>query len=285
MPVAGEIAPLSVAEFRGFRDLILDEAGIYLKDSKRSLVESRLGRRLRSLGIESYGEYFQYVTRQPAASAERREMINCITTNKTDFFRENHHFEFVRDRLIPQARARAAAGESRKLRIWSAGCSTGEEPYSIAMTICEALGTDRSWDVRILASDVDTEVLAAAEQGIYDGERLERVPETVVRRHFLRNLDRSAFQVKEDLKSMIRFRRINLVEPAWPIRASFDAIFCRNVIIYFNQATQQRLFERLTGYLKPSGYLMVGHSENLQWLNAMLELVQSTIYRLRDGAR
>jgi chemotaxis protein methyltransferase CheR len=279
-----ELAALSAADFRVFRDLILAEAGIHLKDSKRSLVESRLARRLRALDLESYGEYLAYVQQQPPESIERRELINCITTNKTDFLRENHHFEFVRDRMIPEARARVSSGQPKKLRIWSAGCSTGEEPYSIAMTIRDALAPNSSWDVRILASDVDTDVLAAAEQGIYAAERLQQVPEAVVRKHFLRNADRTAFRVKPEVRAMLRFRRINLIDPAWPIRATFDAIFCRNVIIYFNQATQQRLFERLLTYLKPTGYLMVGHSENLHWLNAVLAPVQSTVYRLREGA-
>ena len=283
MPASAELVPLSAREFRGFQELILAETGICLKDSKRSLVESRLARRLRSLDFKSYGDYLRHVTSEPVESLERREMVNCITTNKTDFFRENHHFQFLRDTVIPELRARAAAGAPKRLRIWSAACSTGEEPYSIAITIREALGTDHSWDVKILASDIDTKVLAAAERGIYAADRFKHVDPALTRRYFLRRRDGSAFQAKDDLRDMIRFRRINFIDPEWPIRCIFDVILCRNVIIYFNRATQQQLFKRLAHYLNPTGYLMVGHSENLQWLSPLFAPVRNTIYRLKDA--
>jgi chemotaxis protein methyltransferase CheR len=275
-----ELAPLTQTEFRQFQELILAEAGITLNESKRVLVQSRLARRLRSLGLQTYGDYLLFLAKQPAESPERLEMINCLTTNKTDFFRENHHFEFLRDRVIPEARARAQSGAPKKLRIWSAACSTGEEPYSLAVTIREALGVDRNWDVKILASDIDTNVLATAEAGIYDAERFNQVPETLLRRYFMRRKSDGAMQANETLKSMIRFRRINFIDPVWPIRGTFDVIFCRNVIIYFNRATQQRLFERLAQHLKPTGYLMVGHSENLYWMNTLLVPVRHTVYQL-----
>jgi chemotaxis protein methyltransferase CheR len=234
------------------------------------------------LGLQSYGQYLQHIRSQPAKSAERQEMINCITTNKTDFFRENHHFEFLRDRLIPEVRARAGPGAGTKLRIWSAACSSGEEPYSIAMTVREALGTAHGWDTKILASDIDTQVLGVAAAGIFDPDRFGAVSENLRRRYFLRKKDGSALMAKDDLKGLIRFRQINLIDPAWPIRTVFDAIFCRNVIIYFNRATQERLFERLVQYLKPTGYLIVGHSENLHWLPNLLVPVQNTVYRRRN---
>ncbi len=277
-----ELAPLTQSEFHDFQKLILAEVGIHLKDSKQTLVESRLARRLQHLGFPTYGEYLRYVSRQPAESPERRELINCITTNKTEFFRENHHFEFFKDHVIPEARARAATGDAKQLRIWSAACSTGEEPYSIAITILEHLGADRDWDVKILASDVDTKVLATAEAGVFGADRFEQVPEPLRRRYFLRRKDDGALMAKDVLKSMIRFRRINFIDPGWPIRTSFDVIFCRNVIIYFNHDTQERLFERLVRYLKPTGYLMVGHSENLHWMNRLLVPVENTIYRPRN---
>ena len=277
-----ELAPLTKSEFCRFRELILAEAGINLNDSKRVLVQSRLARRLRELRLPSYGDYLHYLAQQPTESPERREMINCITTNKTDFFRENHHFEFLRDQVIPEARARAQDGAPKKLRIWSAACSTGEEPYSIAVTIRETLGVEHNWDVKILASDIDTNVLATAEAGIYDAERFGQIPETLLRRHFVRQQSDGALQANDTLKDMVRFRRINFVDAAWPIHTTFDVIFCRNVIIYFNRATQQRLFERLAQYLKPTGYLLVGHSENLHWMNALLVPVRPTVYQLRS---
>ena len=285
MMVPAKLAALSNAEFHRFQEMILREAGINLNQSKRALVESRVARRLRSLEYQTYGQYLTFLEGQPLNSAEWQEMINCITTNKTDFFRENHHFEFLRNRVVPEARARAAQGDSKQLRIWSAACSTGEEPYSIAITLREAFGADRSWDVKILASDIDTNVLAVGEAGIFAPERFQGVPEPIKRRYFLRRKDDGALMAKDDLKSLIRFRRINFVDPAWPIRTAFDVIFCRNVIIYFNRATQERLFERLVQYLKPTGYLLVGHSENLHWMNTRLVPVQNTVYRRRlEGA-
>jgi chemotaxis protein methyltransferase CheR len=284
MPVETELAPLTKTEFGQFQHLILAETGIHLNESKRILVQSRLARRLRGLGFQTYGEYLHHLAAQPPESPERREMINCITTNKTDFFRENHHFEFLRERVIPEARARAAVGAAKQLRIWSAACSSGEEPYSIAVTILESLGTDRGWDVKILGSDIDTNVLAVAEAGVYEAERFKQVPETLLRRYFMRRKSDGALLAGDPLKRMIRFRRINFIDPAWPIRTTFDVIFCRNVIIYFNRATQLRLFERLAHYLKPTGYLLVGHSENLHWMNELLVPVQNTIYQVRTKA-
>ena len=281
MKVPAKLAALTSAEFHRFHDMILREAGINLNHSKRVLVESRLARRLRILDYRTYGQYLTFLEGQPLNSPEWQEMINCITTNKTDFFRENHHFDFLRNRVLPEARARAAQGESKQLRIWSAACSTGEEPYSIAITTREAFGADRSWDVKILASDIDTHVLAIGEAGIFDAERLGSLPDPIKRRYFLRRKQDGALMAKEDLKNLIRFRRINFIDPAWPIRTVFDVIFCRNVIIYFNRATQERLFERLVQYLKPTGYLLVGHSENLHWMNTCLVPVQNTVYRRR----
>jgi chemotaxis protein methyltransferase CheR len=277
-----DLEPLSDREFRDLGKLILEETGICLKDSKRMLVQARLAKRLRNLGFASYGAYFDYVS-QPANGDERVELVNCITTNKTDFFRENHHFEFLAKQVIRQAERRPARGGLRRLRLWSAGCSTGEEPYSMAITILETLGSSRGWDIKILASDIDTAVLAKAEAGIYEVERLGGIAEPTVRKYFQRVDGGVRFAVKENLKELIRFRRINFADAAWPVRTRFDAIFCRNVIIYFDRATQQRLLERLAAYLEPSGYLMMGHSENLYWVNDLLVSQGNTIYRLRGA--
>jgi chemotaxis protein methyltransferase CheR len=277
-----DLAPLSDREFRDLGKLILQEAGICLKDSKRMLVQARLAKRLRTLGFGSYGEYFDYAS-QPDNGEERVELVNCITTNKTDFFRENHHFEFLAKDVIRQAELRPAKGGLRRLRLWSAGCSTGEEPYSMAITILETLGSCRGWDIKILASDIDTNVLAKAEGGIYEGDRLGGIPEAALRKYFLPVEGGERYAVKENLKELIRFRRINFADAAWPVRTRFDVIFCRNVIIYFDRSTQQRLLERLSAYLEPSGYLVMGHSENLYWVNDLLVSQGNTIYRLREA--
>lgn len=279
--VYSDLAPLTDREFHDLGKLILDETGICLKDSKRMLVQARLAKRLRTLGFASYGAYFEYVS-QPAHGDERGELVNCITTNKTDFFRENHHFEFLAKQVIRQAEQRPASGGLRRLRLWSAGCSTGEEPYSMAITILETLGSSRGWDIKILASDIDTKVLAKAEQGIYEAERLAGIPEASVRKYFRPMEDGQRFAVRENLKELIRFRKINFADAAWPVRTRFDSIFCRNVIIYFDRPTQHRLLERLAAYLEPSGYLMMGHSENLYWVNDLLVSQGNTVYRLRE---
>jgi len=276
-----EPAPLTEREFRDFRELILRETGINLKDSKQALVASRLAKRLRHYNFHSYGEYYEFLVRQPPGSPERWQLANCISTNKTDFFREPHHFDFLREQVFPELREKCVHGAPRQLRIWSAACSSGEEPYSIAITALDALRSGAGWDIKILASDIDTEVLHKAGQGIYHFDRVRHLPESVLRAHFLngKNASEGLVQVRDHLKSLIRFRRINFVDPKWNIRAQFDVIFCRNVIIYFDRDTQRRLFERLVRYLKPTGYLIVGHSENLYWLNDLLVPVRNTVYR------
>ncbi len=276
---------ISEKEFRAFRELIFQEAAISLSDAKRALVCSRLSKRLRHYGFKSFSQYYEYLMEADPAGAERLQMINCITTNKTDFFRERHHFDFLREQFFPKLRERCPAGGARRLRVWSAGCSSGEEPYSIGITAREFFSALPGWDMKILASDIDTDMLRAGEQGIYPAERLESVPAEFTRRHFLRGRGEWAgyYKVRAELRDLVTFRRINFAEESWPIRARFDVIFCRNVIIYFNRATQRRLFERLAGYLQPDGCLMVGHSESLQWLSDMFVPLRGTIYRLRDA--
>ncbi len=285
-PVAG-IFTITDKEFCAFRDLILKEAGISLSDAKRPLVCSRLGRRLRHLGFRTFSQYLDYLMTHDPRGEERLTMINCITTNKTGFFREPHHFEFLREQVLPQLRQRALAGGQWRLRVWSAGCSSGEEPFSIAITVREALGSLSGWDVKILASDIDTEMLGTGEAGVYPEQKLENVPEKIQRRYFLRGTGELAgyLKARPEIRDLIAFRRINLTEDPWPIQTRFDVIFCRNVIIYFSRETQQGLFERMAGYLAPDGYLMVGHSENLHWLSDLFVSVRGTIYRLRKAGR
>ncbi|MCC7423134.1 MAG: hypothetical protein IT428_22895 [Planctomycetaceae bacterium] len=275
---------LTDEEFAAFRDLIYREAGISLSPAKRTLVASRLAKRLRQLNMDSYAEYYEFVVREGNRSDEHQQMINCITTNKTEFFREPHHFDYLRQRLIPQM---AANPVRRTLRIWSAGCSTGEEPYTIAITVLEALGVSHDWDVRILASDIDTEVLAKAEAGMYPLESLETLSESIKRKYFLRGSGslNGMCRVRPEVQRMIDFRRINLIEDSWPLRTTFDMVFCRNVLIYFDRPTQERLVQRFSDRLNPEGHLFLGHSENVAWLATHLAALGNTIYRLRPGAR
>jgi chemotaxis protein methyltransferase CheR len=272
-------------EFEAFRHLIYNESGISLHEGKRALVCSRLSKRLRVLGMHSYLDYYAYLLHSDTDGQEMQQMINCITTNKTEFFREPHHFDFIRNVLVPQAQQRAARGGPRRLRFWSAGCSRGHEPYSLAITILEALGPSRGWDVKILASDIDTEVLETAFQGIYPLDELHGISDELKRKYFLRGTGRRQgdAQARAELKRLITFRRINLTEASWAIQTQFDLILCRNVIIYFNGETQRDLFQRFANFLKPDGHLMLGHSENMPTAQRQFQAIGGTIYRYQPA--
>jgi len=268
-------AELSDNEFEALRRLIYTHTGIALAPYKRYLVQARLGRRLRALNLATYAEYHELLV--SGNGAELTQFINAMTTNKTDFFRESHHFDYLRTTWLP---ARRAAG-ARRLRLWSAACSTGEEPYTIAITVLDALDGAAGWDVKILASDIDTEVLARAETGTYTLEQVKPVPPPLLTKHFQRGRGQQegSVRVSAAVRSLIAFRRINFLDDPWPIRATFDAIFCRNVLIYFDRPTQQRLLTRLLGYLAPDGLIFLGHSESAFGLVAGLSPVGATIYR------
>lgn len=273
-------------EFDKLRQLIYRHTGISLSDHKRALVCSRLGKRLRSLGLSSYWDYYRLVTQDDADGQELGELINAITTNKTEFFRESHHFGFLTDNVLHHVKYAISRGERPRLRIWSAGTSTGEEAYSIAMTISESIPQVGMHDIRILATDIDTRVLARAEQGVYQREQAAKIPDALLRRYFLTGRGPWAGQVmaKPALRSLIRFRHLNLNEEHWPMSGQFDVIFCRNVVIYFDKPTQTNLFRRFARYLKPDGYLMLGHSESLHNNSLGFYPVGHNIYRCQPSA-
>lgn len=269
--------PLTTAEFRVVRDFIHREAGISLSDQKRALVMGRLAPRLRALSLASYGDYLQHVA---ADRAEAVRMIDAICTNETHFFREPKQFVFLQHQVIPAWIAQAQAGQRRKhVRVWSAACSTGEEPYSIAMTLLAALP---DWKIEIVASDLSTKVLARASEAVWPIERAEQIPEAYRKAFMLRGMksQEGKMAAKDALRDVIRFERINLNGDRWPINGRFDLIFCRNVLIYFDAAAKTRVVGRLLDVLDPSGYLFLGHSETLN----MLERVRSagpTVYQSR----
>jgi chemotaxis protein methyltransferase CheR len=278
---------LEERDFRRLRALIYDLTGIHLSDSKRALLTTRVGRRLRHHGLTSFAAYYDLLQAGDRDGIERVELINSVTTNKTDFFREPHHFELLRTRWIPELRARAAEGAPRKVRLWSAGCSTGEEPYSIAMTLRDhLLAVEPGWDVGIIASDIDTAVLEHAARGVYSDERMAPLSHELRRRHFQRGTGSSAgsWRVRPELRQMIDFQRINLTAGPWPFAEMSDAIFCRNVVIYFDQPTQRRLFKRFAAQLAPEGYLFVGHSESMIGVSNAFGLVGQTVHQLRRDA-
>lgn len=264
---------ISDAEFSAISELVRAKIGIHLGNHKRNLVVARLASRLRTLGHDSFARYYEHLSQHDPEGQELRFMLNRLTTNKTSFFRERHHFDFVRDRLIPELLQQG----KHKLRAWSAACSTGQEPYSLAML----LGADqrlRGWDVRILASDVDTDVLADAQAAEYSAAEVAEVPAELR----ASSLDRqgNTFTIRRELRELVTFRHINLMQAPWPIHVHFDVIFCRNVLIYFDAPTQARLCERLAAQLEPRGNLFVGHSEMLHALTSALTLVGGTVYCL-----
>ena len=261
-------------EFECFRKLIYGESGISLTQQKQSLLESRLSKRLRELELETFLQYYDKVTGDPTQE-EFTRMLDLISTNKTDFFREPKHFDFLRDVILPEL------APDKRIRIWSSACSTGEEPYTIAITLFENVQNPSEWDFKILASDLSTRVLAKAASGIYDEDRVRDMPSGMLRRHFLRGRgdSRGYFKVKPHLASMIRFRRLNLMDDDFPIKSPLDLIFCRNVMIYFDRPTQERLVNKFHHYLKHGGHLFIGHSESLQWVKHSFKALAPTIYR------
>jgi chemotaxis protein methyltransferase CheR len=267
-------------EFHLIQTLVRRHTGIALSEHKRSLVVSRLGRRLRALELSSFRSYCDYLER-PEGAGELENFVNAITTNKTDFYRERVHFDFLAQEVIPALKARAARTGERRIRIWSAGCSTGEEPYTIAITLREGLGSLLGWDARILASDIDTNVLARAAEGVYALDRVADIPGAVLHAQFLRGTGGHAghVRVRPEVQALVTFRQVNLLEEPWPIRAMFDCIFCRNVIIYFDKPTQARLMQRFALSLKDDGYLFLGHSESLHGVCDRFAFLRNTIYR------
>lgn len=253
--------PLTRRDLADIAAMIYADAGIYLNETKASLVYSRLSKHIRKLGLRSFQEYCKLVS-SPEGAAERREMLSYLTTNFTRFFRENHHFEHLRDNVLPELFARVKAGG--RVRIWSAACSDGQEPYSIALTILSQMPNAADYDFKILATDIDPKILAIAREGAYDANALETVsPE--MRRQWFREVDaggRKKWRVDDKVKRLITFNELNLMTD-WPFKGKFDVIFCRNVVIYFDEPTQTRIWARFADLLPPGGHLYIGHSERV----------------------
>jgi chemotaxis protein methyltransferase CheR len=266
--------PFEPADFDALRDLIKNNTGISLADSKMEMVYGRISRRLRHLKLRSFADYRQMLETD---ESEWIEFCNAMTTNLTSFFRESHHFDFLRDHLLRPKLGQA--GASRRIRIWSAACSSGEEPYSIAMTVREAIPDIASWDIRILATDIDSQILAAARRGVYPAARLEALGEKRVRDHFQPLAGNPGhYQVAPEVASLVTFKELNLVQPL-PMKGPLDAVFCRNVIIYFDKDTQRGLLGRLAALQRKDDLLFLGHSESLFKVSEDYALLGKTIYR------
>ena len=256
--------------------IMYEISGVNLTDGKKELVRARLSKRMRTLGWGSFEEYVSFVETEDGR-AELAQMVDVLTTNKTSFFRELPHFEFLRNEVLPSFSDRRLS-----LRIWSAGCSSGEEPYSLAILLKDVFRDIQRRDVKILATDLSRRVLARAREGIYDESQMDGIPPKLRDECFHRVFETgpgpARYQVNDDLRALVNLAPLNLME-SWPMKGPFDVILCRNVMIYFDRETRARLIQRFTQLLPEGGYLMVGHSESLNGLAHDLEYIQPAVYR------
>jgi len=283
--IASGAPSITDEEFALFQRLIQSEAGIHLAPMKKTLLVGRLSRRLRELGVPSFSRYLKLVK---ADEAERVRMLDCICTNETHFFREPKHFELLDGRLSAEWQAEADAGlRPRRIRVWSAACSTGEEPYSLAMALLAHFPPGSGWEVEILATDLSTRVLERAREAIWPAEKAEEIPVRRLKAFMLRGVGAREGKIAAgpELRRVVRFARVNLSEERWPVGGPFDAVFCRNVLIYFGQALKHRVVARLIEHLAPGGYLFLGHAESLIGMTRHLELVAPTVYQVEPRRR
>ncbi len=283
-PAAGVPDPsgfsVSPALFGKFQQLIHQETGIWLGDTKSALLCGRLSRRLRVLQIPSLDEYYELVTLADQHD-ERVLMIDAITTNETRFFRDPRHFEFLESRVIPRWRTEAQQGSRTKtVRVWSAGCSSGEEPYSLAMLLARHLPVEQGWSVAIFATDISTRILAQARIGIYNIAKSSDIPEPLLKDYMLKGVDQQDGQMKvrPEIQAVVDFQKLNLAHGPYPPQAHFDIIFCRNVLIYFDLESKQKVVEHLTRCLVRNGLLFVGQAENLSSMNSHLKSLVPAVY-------
>lgn len=274
-------ATLSDREFQRFSTFIYEHAGIKMPPAKKTMLEARLQKRLKANAIHSFEEYSNFVFSPAGRVTELIHLIDVVTTNKTDFFRESGHFDFMTKTAIPSILATRADLRHEPLRIWSAGCSTGEEPYTLAMVLSEYAIGRPDFRVHITASDICTHVLKTAHSGIYPEERTIPIPLNLKKKYLTRSREksRSLVRIAPHVRSLVSFRRINFMDDELGIAEKMDIIFCRNVVIYFDKPTQQTLMRKFYKQLNPGGYLFIGHSETLSGLDVAFKSVASTVYR------
>ncbi len=265
---------LTADEFTQITDMVYHACGIVLGEHKKEMVYSRLARRIRALKLKSFSQYLAYL--ETHKEQEFSHFINSITTNLTSFFREPYHFDSLKNDIIPELLK--TNSKSRRVRVWSAGCSTGEEPYSIAMTLHSRFPSN--WDVKILATDLDSNVLEKASAGEYSASSVTGIDDELIKRWFLRSKNQETFKIKPELRKMISFKRLNLLQQ-WPMNGLFDVIFCRNVVIYFDKQTKETLFERYADMLHSHGHLFLGHSESMSKHQTCFTALGQTMYRKR----
>lgn len=262
-------------DFNFIRTLVAEKTGIALSEAKSHMVYSRLTRRLRQLNLQRFSDYCAVLKQDD--SDELVNFVNAITTNLTAFFRENHHFEYLANAVLPRIFSKKP---DKRLRIWSAGCSTGEEPHSIAMVLNECLPKNSGWDAKILATDLDSNVVEKASSGIYTKARIDGISKSRQKKYFKTLGSSGEVQVVPEVRELITFKQLNLMN-AWPMKGPFDIIFCRNVVIYFNKNTQKELFDRYANITVDNGHLFIGHSESLFKVSDRYNLIGNTIYQKR----
>jgi chemotaxis protein methyltransferase CheR len=272
--------PMTAQEFIRLSEFIHAQCGIKMPPGKKIMLEARLQKRLKSVGAATFGEYCEYLFNSPNSQDELVQMINAVTTNKTDFFREPGHFHILIDTVLPSF-IDPASGSGSCFTVWSAGCSSGEEPYTLAMVLSDFAALHAGFRFSIVATDISTKVLEKAKLGIYDEERVDTVPLLIKQKYLMKSRDRSRGQVRitPELRSLIRFERVNLMDEQYRRPELLDVIFCRNVIIYFERLNQEKLLGRLCNSLRPGGYLFLGHSETVHGFDLPLQRVTSTVYR------
>ncbi len=269
---------LTDKDFKRFSEFIYKEVGIKLPNSKKTMIEARLQKRMRALSIPTHSQYVEFLFSEQGMESELIHLIDVVTTNTTDFFREPMHFEFLASQILPQWLA--ANGAARALRLWSAGCSIGMEPYTLAMVLTEFANKNSGFKYSLLATDISTQALEKAVKAIYEEERVAPVPHEMKTKYLLRSKDRKKRLVRivPELRKKVEFRRLNFMEP-FSFPEPKDIIFCRNVVIYFDKPTQEVLFNKFCKQLKPGGHLFIGHSESLAGMTLPLEQVRPTVYR------
>jgi chemotaxis protein methyltransferase CheR len=273
---------ISEREFLRLRDLVYREAGIWLSQAKSALLVGRLAKRLRHHGLKSFKQYYDLVAN---SSEERIHMLDAISTNETRFFREPQHFELLKSVIFPRwAQEGATASRSRKIRVLSAGCSTGQEPYSLAMLLLDRFPAASGWEIEIIATDLSTRALDAARAGIWPIAKADEIPAAYRKAFMLKGFADQAGKMKAgpEIRSIIQFFRLNLNEAAYPLAGKFDLIFCRNVLIYFDLRGREQVVRRLAGLLSPGGYFFLGHAESLHGVSDCLRTVVPTVYTGKD---
>jgi chemotaxis protein methyltransferase CheR len=269
---------LTTSEFNQLSSLVYEQCGIKLPPAKKILLESRLNKRLRVLNMTSFKDYLTYLLSKEGMSNELIPMIDEVTTNKTDFFREPHHFTFMRDYILPEFHDKQAR---RPFKVWSAACSSGEEPYTLAMVMQEYSQENHGFDYSILATDISTEILQKAVTAVYSMDRISAIPTATKHRFFLKSNDqnRPTVRIVPALRNKVSFQRMNLMDKSYETESSFDVIFCRNVLIYFDRITQYEVLKKLVDKLKPGGYLFIGHSESLFQLDLPITQIKPTVFK------